>query len=199
MTTTLAVTRHRISIDPAANIVLPGAWRPLLVAGQDGFDGSAMSDRGPAISDPAELDQYRRLLKANLDDSQRHGVTFVALLSGQAELPVAASLLVTPIKSVEPITLWALEDQWNVESARHVERIALPIGPALLGVEERDVVIDDFSSVSVYDWQIAVLRSAHGGLMLAFSTPLVPIKEIFDEVFLAITRTVRWSNEMRES
>ncbi|MCW2749869.1 MAG: hypothetical protein JWR83_979 [Aeromicrobium sp.] len=198
MATMFDVRHHRICSDPMASFTLPTAWSRVLEVDQANVDELGLLRLGAGIAQPSGAADFRALVSQGVVASHRAGATFGAIMAGDGDIPVAASVLVTPL-AAEPTTVGVLDVQWRVGTDRDLTRVALPVGPALVGTLVHDIEIDDVSSASVYDWQIAIPHFRSGGLLLAFSTPLVPVKEIFDDVFLAIARTVRWRKDWRSS
>jgi hypothetical protein len=196
MGTRVEIRHHRICADPTATFTLPAAWHRLLEAGADGIDEVGLSELGSGLVDPAARAGYSSLVAPRLSASRLAGATFGATMAGDGDVPVAASVLVSPLKAT-PTSVAQLEVEWRAASPRDFTRVSLPVGPALVGSIVRDVEVDELSSVSVYDWQAAIPHPDRGGLLLAFSTPLAELKQMFDEVFLAIVRTVRWQRDWR--
>ena len=197
MSVRVEVRQHRICDDPPATIALPMAWQRLLAPGSDGIDEVGLKRVGSGIADPAALKRYVDLISPQLTQSRLAGATFGAMMAGDGDAPVAASLLVSPLRA-EPTSVAQLHVDWLVAGLdREFTRIATPLGPALLGTLIRDIALDDVSSASAYEWQVAIPHPNVGGLLLAFATPLVAIRNLFDDVFLAIIRTVRWQESRR--
>lgn len=195
MSAVLGLVNHRVCSDPAAALTLPTAWHALLSPDAAVPDADALARVATQIADE-DSPGFQTMVSARLAEMRRAGASFAAMLAGDGEVPVAASLLVSPLPA-KPTTVTRLEVEWLVDTPREFRRVDLPVGPGLVGAAVRTVDVDDVSSADAYDWQVAIPHPVTGGLLLVFSSPLVPIKELFDEVFLNIARTVRWQQKWR--
>lgn len=164
-----------------ATLVLPDAWRRLDVRAPR-EEAARLARAWPV----APASEPTRFLTDTLTAAQRAGATLAAILAGDGDLPVYGSLVCAEL-SAEPWSAAQIELGWR-GAGRECTTVPLPVGPAVRTTGPANLARERAG----WEMQLAIPALDQGGVLMAFSTPVVELAEFFEPVAMAIASTLRW-------
>jgi hypothetical protein len=190
-----ALAKSRIGSEVQATLILPAAWVAVDLSSPADTEASRLSTLWFTGRPPAARSEFVHSLAQVLREAATVGATFAAVLAGDGDIPVCASLVAADLSSASH-SPGSLELEWTA-AGRTCSRISLPVGPAVLSEQSTSLVVDSETTLDGWEMQIAIPALDAGGILLVFSTPLAALAESVRTVALAIASTLRWQREWR--
>ena len=179
-----------------ARLALPLAWRVASLGNDPVAEARRLAASWSTLRDnQVAADQFSRGVASTLREAASSGATFAAMMAGDGDVPVAASLVAADLGDAVH-TPASIELTWR-SIGRTPRRHSLPVGPSVIDERVVETDIDPTMPASSYQLQVAIPHPERSGLLLTFSSPLVPIADQLRTVALAIAATIRWTSSKR--